>query len=441
MTTYRLWPSTNGPASATGYTLGNPFISGVVFAVSGGGIWFEGFWWWVAGSGGQNTAATKCALWMVGMNGVGTVVPGSIVTSGTLTAGQWNYIPLSTPVQLAPSYDPSVSTTGSAYIAAVGCNGPFPDTGGYWGSPGAGAGGIVNGPLVAYSAQSGSSGTLGAPWTLPQGVFSTGGTDPSTTMPNQQSTVDNFWVDVQVSNTGPGGYSGSYRLWPNKTDANSSITGDSGVNYTIATEIDLTAQCTLNNVWFFSPSGAVNLPTRADVWDIGTGLSAASITSPSWQLLGGGAASAGDGWISAAFAPSTTLGAGSYRVGVYNANGTAGIWGPKDAVTNYWGQGGTGGVGSAGITWGPLSAPAQPSASSGWEYNASDAGATPPYSNGTAIPAQPPFGQLPSGLVDFPQLYAPVGGSSNQSQNYFIDLEATPVPVVPQYVYSMRRMP
>jgi len=82
-------------------------------------------------------------------------------------------------------------------------------------------------------------------------------------------------------------------------------------------------------------------------------------------------------------------------------------------------------AGAAGITWGPLYAPSQPSASSGWLYDASAPGATPPYSSGTPINAQPVFGQLPGGGVDFPQLYAPNSGLT--TQEYWVDWEVTPL--------------
>lgn len=414
MTTYRLFPSVNGPASPVSYS-GN-FISGVVFAVSGDGCWFNGYWWWVANSG-QSTSPVKCALWSATSSVSGVLVANSVVTSGTLTAGAWNYIPLPQPLQLAASLDPSSAASGSAYIAAVGCNGNFPDTGSYWSS------GITNGPLTAYQGAT----VTNNPYNLCQGVFSTGGPDPATTMPNGQSGTDNFWVDVQVSDTAPAGYSGSYRLWPNKADTNNAVGSDAALNYTIGTEIRLTQACTLNNLWYYSQSGAVSLATRCDVWNISTGLSAASITAPSWLTASGSAGSAGAGWLKAAFAGGTTLPAGSYRVTVYNSSGTSGSWASKDASTNYWGQGGSGGIGSSGLTWGPLHAPSQPDASSGFTYNAGNSGAAPPYSSGTAINAQPPFGQTPGGTEIFPQLYAPVGAGTNQSQNYWVDLEVTPL--------------
>ena len=135
-----LFPSTNGPSSPVSY--GGPFLAGVLFEVTAGGIWFDGYWWWVCPSG-QSTAAQQFALWAVYNGGSGAaLVPGSAVTSGTLAAGQWNYVPLSTPIPLA---------IGACYNACTGFSGGFPDTDGQFGSGGAYSAGIVNGPLSGFS--------------------------------------------------------------------------------------------------------------------------------------------------------------------------------------------------------------------------------------------------------------------------------------------------
>ena len=106
MTTYRLWPATSGPGTAVAW--GGNFLSGLVFTVAAG-TWFTGYWWWVCGSG-QATAPVKCALWTTGGAGsapaASYVVPGSVVTTGTLTAGQWNYIPMPAPLPLGPDAPP-----------------------------------------------------------------------------------------------------------------------------------------------------------------------------------------------------------------------------------------------------------------------------------------------------------------------------------------------
>ncbi len=401
MAVYRLWPSVNGPATATAYS-GN-FVSGVVFTVSQGGCWFEGYWVWVCGSG-QSTAPVKCALWSVTGAATGVLVPGSVVTSGTLTAGAWNYVALAEPVQLAPGFDPVLSTSGSAYIAAVGINGAFPDTGGFWTAP------VANGPLNAY-AGAGHAGS--APWSLPQGVFTVSGSDPSAVMPAGASSIDNFWVDVQVGTVAPAGYAGSYRLWPGKQDANPLTSADSAANYVIATEVRLSRTCALNRVWYYSPPGTVQLATRAGVYLIGsagTGTEAAAIASPSWS------GAAGSGWISASFALGTVLPAGHYKVYVYNSAASPDQWSAKDANTAYWGTG----AGSGGISWGPLSAPRLADASAAYIYDSNGSGNSPPYSNGSGSTEA---GQNTFAVTGprYPYLYV-----DGLAQNYWVDLEVTP---------------
>ena len=61
----------------------------------------------------------KFALWSVYNVGIGTLIPAATVTSGTLTAGQWNYVPLATPIPLS---------IGACYNACTGFSGSFPDT-------------------------------------------------------------------------------------------------------------------------------------------------------------------------------------------------------------------------------------------------------------------------------------------------------------------------
>lgn len=418
MTTYRLFPSTNGPSTPTTFGSGTygsgNFISGVLFAVSGGGNWFNGYWWWVCPTA-QNPAGVKCALWSATSLNTGVLVPGSVVTSGALTAGQWNYIPLATPIQLAPSYDPNLSTNGSAYIAAIGCNGNFPDTNNFWGTGGAGINGIINGTLVAYSGTAAHGGTLVAPYTLPQGVFSTGGSDPSTTMPNSQSNIDNFWVDVSISTSAPAGYSGTYRLWPSKSDDNNVSGSDSAVNYVIATEIAIGGSVTVNKVWYYSPPGATQLATRVDVWSTTSQTQVLTNSSPSWS------GAAGSGWISTTLAG--TLPAGEYRVSVYNAAASPTTWGAKDAASGYWDIG----VGANGINWGIISAPnlSNSSAAINFNTNANVAHGQPTFSQ-----TDPPY----STQGGYPILYAPVTANTDPSnaihtQNYWVDLEVTPNPV------------
>lgn len=412
MTTYRLFPSTSGPSSPAAYS-GN-FLCGVVFKVTQGGMWLNGYYHWVPAAG--DTVARKFALWNIKGAATGVLVAGSSVTSGTLTAGQWNFVALATPIPLA---------IGTAYNAATGwvATAGFPDSD----TAGAGTGaadsfgtgghtaGITQGPLFAFSDIAGGGGTKGEPYGTAQGVFSTAGSDPTVTMPNTGSNSGNFWMDVQVSDTGPAGYTGSYRLYPNKADTNSATVADAAVDYSIATEFELTVPCTLNRIWYYSPAGTAQLATSCRIWSIsgpGSGSSVATNTSPSWS------GAAGSGWVSCSFS-GVTLPAGSYKVSVYNGAGTPDGWSAKDASTTYWG---TGGDGAAGITWGPLTAPGLSTASLAYKFFAGNAGATPPFSDGTTTePGQCTF---VNGTGDtYPYLYV-----DGLAQNYWLDVEITPVP-------------
>ena len=57
-------------------------------------------------------------------------------------------------------------------------------------------------------------------------------------------------MDVQVSDTAPSGYYGSYRLYPNMYDA-FGFTNDTANNFTLGMEFSLSQACTVNNVWFY----------------------------------------------------------------------------------------------------------------------------------------------------------------------------------------------
>jgi hypothetical protein len=350
MATYRLFPSTAGPSTAVSYS-GN-FLAGVLFCVTTN-CWFEGYWWWVCPSG-QSTAPQKFALWQVYGNDQGNLIPGSAVTSGTLTAGQWNYVPLPAPLQLSIG---NINGAGAAvYQAATGFTGGFPDTNNQFGTGQPFANGITNGPLFAYA-------DLYAPAQSPtgsfQGGFSVAGTDPSVNMPAQGSNSANFWMDLQVSDTAPAGYNGSYRLWPNyQTIFPITQTGKPDTfAQTSGTQFTLSQPCTVNNVWFNSPAFAVDLPASTQIWNAtnqtlvsGTNLTAA------WS---GPAAS---GWVANSYATQNiVLPAGNYIASVFYAGGNPFF----NETRGYFGtyQGNAGPAAANGIvTTGPLSSPSQANA-------------------------------------------------------------------------------
>jgi hypothetical protein len=435
LATYRIFPTTNGPAGPISYS--GEFIAGVCFTVTKGGCWLQGFWWWVCASG-QSTGPTKMCLWSVTTPGNGVVVPGTTVTSGSLTAGAWNYVALPTPVQLG---------LGGTYVAAIGVNGgPFPDTNGFWAS-----GAIVNGPLVAFGQQTQNAENWWpqqnvAPYNVPQGCFTTGGSaaDPTTAFPGGTSGTDNFWVDVQISDTAPAG-NWSYRLWPNRYDQGQFTGADSEVAYTVATEVILSQACHLNKIWYVSPSGgnpAPTMATEATVWDVATQTAVADFVDPAWMSIIGGGGSPGYGWCYVdVTSANIVLPAGRYKVSVYNSNtsssdGGAGQWSAK--YLYYWGADATagtsgvlgGGEAPNGIASGPLFAPSPtsaPAASNCYVFNGEEAG-TPPWSNGSQMAGQSSFAMPPGN--GYPSLYVTDGipsGNDAFTQNYWVDMEVTPV--------------
>jgi hypothetical protein len=366
--TYRLFPSTNGPSNPVSYS--GSFLAGVLFEVTSGGCYFDGYWWWVCPSG-QPTSAQTFALWQVWNDGVGTLIQSATVTSGSLTSGAWNYVPLTTPVPLA---------IGACYNACTGFSGSFPDTNNQFGSGEPYGAGITNGPLTAFSDQSGSA---SAPFNNAQGLFGVGATNPAANMPGEGSNSANFWIDLQVGTTAPAG--SSYRLWPNYPSKLNEVDG-STTPYTLATEFRLSQSCTLDNIWFFSPANAQALPTQCAIWSVSSQavVSGTDNTSPSWT---GAAAS---GWVACAYS-GVTLPAGDYKVAVFYGGGSTWFL----ATIGYWNGNGPG---TNGITAGPLTSPGESAATS---------------------PGQSTYNQ---GTWAYPGTY----GSGGDGENFWVDVEVTP---------------
>lgn len=372
--TFRLFPATAGPSSPVSYS--GPFLCGVLFQVTTGGGWLDGYWWWVCPSG-QSTAPQWFALWAVYNGGAGaSVVPAASVQSGQLTPGQWNYVPLPNPVPLA---------IGACYNVCTGLTGSFPLTNGQFGGGGPYSAGIVNGPLSAFSDQ---SGTLPAPFSMSQGVFSVTGTDPRVTMPAGGSNSFNSWMDLQVDTKAPPGT--SYRLWPSYPTLPGVASGDT-TPYTLATEVQLSRSCALNRIWYYSASGATALPSRCAIWSTSTQTVVAGTENdaPQWVTAAGSTAAAGSGWVACSY-NGVTLPAGDYRVAVYSSGGSK--W--YLFTTGYWG---TNGPGNNGITTGPLTAPG---------LSAATAPGQSTYNPGTWA---------------YPMTY----GTGGNGENYWIDVEVS----------------
>ena len=354
MTTYSLMDGAGGrpgvgssgtqpPSAGTSYSGG--YIAGLIFNVTQGGMWLQGYRWWVASST-QDTTAMKFALWnLYNASGSGGAnnIPAGTITSGTLTAGQFNTVTLSSPVALTPNMP---------YIAAVGgtLSHGFPLTQNQFGSGNPYASGITNGPLTAYSSSGGSLPIN----TFPQQPYTTAGSDPSSTFPNQNDANDLLWIDVIVTDQIPSGV--SYRAWPNLTTpySVSGLNSTDQTGYTLAFQFSLTQACTLDRIWHYSSSAATVFPSHCLIWDVvsQTAVSGTDNSSPSWHDPGGGAATPGDGWVYCDYTSSgVTLNASQqYKVSTYHAAGAN--WFSADGSVF-----GPGDIEGSGFTNGPLVIP------------------------------------------------------------------------------------
>lgn len=176
MSIHRLWPSTNGPASgevdATDYTLGVEFF--VTSACK-----LNAYFFWVAT--GMSTGARSFRLYSVNAGGgSGSAVSGSDITSGTLIAGQWNRVPLLTPIDLTPNQ------RYRACVLVTTASPKYASTSDYW-NTGGGSAGIINGPLNA-----------------PNGTNAEGNDQCSfvessvMAFPSSSFQFSNYWIDVEV---------------------------------------------------------------------------------------------------------------------------------------------------------------------------------------------------------------------------------------------------
>ena len=142
--TYRLFPSADGPSSPVSYS--GPFMrrrysrsprAAAGSTATGGGC----------ARPGSPRRRRSSRYGHVQRRQRGTLVAGSTVTSGALTAGQWNYVPLAAPCRWHRRH----------VHRCTGFSGSFPDTNNQFGSGEPYSAGIVNGPLTAFSDTSGSA--------------------------------------------------------------------------------------------------------------------------------------------------------------------------------------------------------------------------------------------------------------------------------------------
>lgn len=172
ITEYRLFGSTNGPD--TSETDNNqPINLGVEIAPSAAVNatklhFYRGTT--------DITGAITGRLWRITGPGTGEFVTGSDVTF-TLSGTGWHTATFTNPIALS---------SADRYIATVHFPDRWPFTAGYWGDLGPGSGGIVNGPLRAFS----NFDSLGG-----QGRFSSGAV---TVFPASSGNASNYWVDITV---------------------------------------------------------------------------------------------------------------------------------------------------------------------------------------------------------------------------------------------------
>ena len=249
-----------------------------MFGVTTGGCWLDGYWWWVCGSG-QSTSPQKFALWQTYNGQEGSVVSGSVVTSGALTAGQWNFVPLAAKLPLA---------IGATYVASTGFSNGFPDTNNQFGS---------GQPYARRDRERPADRLLRRLRVAPVAVQ-----DGSGRVQRGQHRPDGGHADLrlqclQLLGRPPGRHEPAdghvlpvvaelSRRFP--APLNSDTAG-----YTLATEFRLSQSCALDNIWYFSAAGAGALPTRCAIWSVSSQsvVSGTDQTSPSWS------GAAGSGWV------------------------------------------------------------------------------------------------------------------------------------------------
>jgi len=124
------------------------------------------------------------------------------------------------------------------------------------------------------------------------------------------------------------------------------ITGTPSGPQSLGTEFSLSSPAALTGIWFFTPSGATDLPGTTAIYKVGDQAQVAGTlaSSPSWSGAAGSQA-----WVKCSYDGSVTLAAATnYRVAVFASASAAWAW-----DEGYWSSG----AGLGGITSGIISAP------------------------------------------------------------------------------------
>ena len=311
MTTYRLFPSTDGPETPVDFGPGFEFVSAIGFQVTEPTIYFEGYWWWVCPTT-QSTAPQKFCLWQDTLDldqkgDDGQLVEASVVESGTLIPGQWKFVALPAPIALSRYISYRAATASPEYA---------PTTNGQFGPGGAYATGITNGPLFAF-ADSSSGNSADVDFFQPLNCTWTENTlDPTTAYPGAGSSAFNVWLDVQVTDQPPAG--ATSRCWPNQP--NPLYPPESPLPYTVGTQMAVTEPAQVLKIWMLSQTGNQQLPSICGIWDTANQevVPGSQNESPNWLLADGTPATPGAGWAYCDYSSSGVLLAANhnYRVAV-----------------------------------------------------------------------------------------------------------------------------
>ncbi len=433
--TYRLFGNRRGPSTAVP-TGSAGLVTSLIFEVTTGGGWLEGYWLWVCPEG-QSTAPQKFTLWILyqgkGYVNTGEIVPGTTVTSGRLVPGRWNFVRLPHPVPL------SIATM---YQLETGAIGGVPLTRKMWGPGDPWAKGVTSGPMFAPPRGPNSTDQCAA----------AAGSNPTKVVPAYSSDFPYFWLDAQITTKAPAG--SSYRLWPGMplVVAPPKTTGSEEADtneQSSATEFWLSAKCTLNKIWFWSPTAnpvartpkAALLPGACAIFDVATktivgGTMRGTVgpdpaTMPDWRKSDGSAAKAGDGWVYCAYKGVTLL-PGKYKTAVYCYGGGTAMdykyyffseqrfyFGPVINDTT-------------GVAIGPATAPH--GIASGPLYTPNVARAAPAQSNGsvpvipvgTTVPGNSTY-QVNDSSNTGTFLYPDTFDSEDDGETRWVDVEVTPV--------------
>ena len=395
MTTYRLFPTTNGPGTPVDFGAGFELVSAIGFQVTQKTMYFEGYWWWVCPTQ-QPTAPQTFCLWQDTGDGdqkgdLGVVVEASVVTSGDFVAGGWNFVPLPQPIPL---------TQYVSYRAATALPRYAPVTNGQFGSGGVYAEGITSGPLFAFADSTSGNSSKVDLYQAHNCTWQENTLDPTSVYPSSSYSGLNLWIDVQVSDQVPAG--ASFRCWPNQP--NPLYYPEAALTVTASTQMAVSESAQVLKFWFMSQTGNTALPSICGIWDTETQevLPGSENASPTWLLPNGSAAAPGAGWCYCDY--STTglvlkpnhnyrVAAGMYTPGYVWYSGVQGFW-----LTNGGGYPGPG-TGAA-------------------------------YGAGNGIIACVPCGLQPNPLTPCAQdtsgVWTYPNMVENDGDNYYIDLEVSP---------------